>query len=157
MPQPAPQPSLKGRALRALAAREYARAELERKLAPHVQNGEDLGAVLDELTAKGFISDARAAQSVVHRRGQKLGAARVLHELRQKGVEPEAMAAAAVQLNATELERAVAVWRKKFDAPAANSAERAQQMRFLAARGFAPDTIRRVVRAVGDDVDAADF
>ena len=65
--------SLKGRALRYLAAREHSRVELERKLAGHAQDEQELAAVLDDLTARGFLSDQRAAESLVHRRGAKLG------------------------------------------------------------------------------------
>ena len=52
----APPISLKGRALRYLAAREHSRAELLRKLAPHAQEPGEIERVLDDLQAKGFIS-----------------------------------------------------------------------------------------------------
>ena len=51
--------SLKGRALRLLSQREHSRAELVAKLGPHVQEGEDLGALLDDLQAKDFINETR--------------------------------------------------------------------------------------------------
>ena len=64
----APPPiSLKGRALRYLAAREHSRAELLRKLAPHAQEPGEIERVLDELQAKGFISAERVAASLLHR------------------------------------------------------------------------------------------
>ncbi|MGP1630246.1 MAG: recombination regulator RecX, partial [Giesbergeria sp.] len=44
-----PPSSLKGRALRLLSQREHSRAELVRKLARHVQEGDNLAAVLDDL------------------------------------------------------------------------------------------------------------
>lgn len=143
--------SLKGRALRYLAAREHSRAELERKLAPHA--GEDpaeLPRVLDELAARGLISEQRVAESVLHRRAGKLGGARVLQELRAKGLDGEVLADAAEQLRATELERARAVWSRKFGMPPRDAAEKARQMRFLAARGFAGDTVRKVLSGEGD-------
>ena len=65
--------SLKGRALRYLAGREHSRLELTRKLAPHEAHPGEIEAVLDELQAKGYISEARVAASVVHRRAPKLG------------------------------------------------------------------------------------
>lgn len=46
--------SLKGRALRALAGREYSRVELERKLGSFEEAPGQLAALLDELQAKGF-------------------------------------------------------------------------------------------------------
>ena len=149
-----PPPSLKGRALRLLAAREHSRVELERKLAPHTgDDPAELARVLDELADKGFINEQRVAESVIHRRAGRLGANRVLHELRTKGLDNELLAEAATQLRATELDRARDVWRKKFGTPAQDGAERARQMRFLAARGFDAEVVRRVMRGATDDVD----
>ena len=54
--------SLRSRALSLLARREHSRAELERKLADHVAEGEDVASILDELAAKGWLSDARYAE-----------------------------------------------------------------------------------------------
>lgn len=54
-------------------------------------------------------------------------------------------------LGGTELERARVLWERKFGAPAPDAAGRARQVRFLLARGFASDTVRRVVRGVEDD------
>ena len=65
--------SLKGRALRLLSGREYSRAELERKLAPHEETPGQLAGVLDELQAKDFISEARVVESVINRRQAKMG------------------------------------------------------------------------------------
>jgi regulatory protein len=144
--------SLKGRALRALAGREHSRTELERKLASFETEPGELSKILDELAAKGFINEQRVADSLAYRRGAKLGTARVVQELRAKGVEAGAVLEAAAALKATELERAREVWRKKFGSPATNAAERAKQMRFLASRGFAPEVIRKAVGGA-DDMD----
>jgi len=154
-PEPsAAAPSLKGRALRYLAAREHSRAELERKLAPHLppdgDGAAELARVLDELTAKGFISEARVAESLLHRRAARLGGARVLHELRAKGVSADVLADAAERLRVTELERARHVWQTRFGQPPHSAAEQARQTRFLAARGFSGDVIRRTLAAAGD-------
>ncbi len=148
---PLPPPSLKGRALRLLAQREHSRAELARKLAPHVQEGEDLGAVLDALQARGFIDEQRVVESLLHRRAGKLGAARIRQELQAKGLDAAAVQQAVAQLQGSELERAREVWRRKFGAPAADTAGRARQMRFLAARGFGAEVIRRVVSGADED------
>ncbi|MDR2129103.1 MAG: recombination regulator RecX [Burkholderiaceae bacterium] len=143
--------SLKTRALRHLAAREHSRAELERKLAGHVSADDpgELTRALDELTAKGFINEQRVAESVLHRRAGKLGAARILQELRAKALSDNTLRAAADALRASELERARAVWHKKFGAPPQDATGRARQLRFLAARGFSAEIARRVVG--GDD------
>lgn len=144
--------SLKGRALRLLSGREYSRAELERNLARHADTPGALAQALDELQAKDFINAQRVVDSVVHRRSPKLGTQRIRQELQAKGLEPEVVAEAVAQLRTTELDRAREVWRKKFGSPGADAAERAKQMRFLAARGFGGDAIRKIV-AGGSDAD----
>jgi regulatory protein len=144
-------PTLKGRALRLLAAREYSRAELERKLQAHEAVPGELAQALDELQTKGFINEARVVQSVVHRRAERLGTQRVRAELQAKGLPPELVAEAVDGLRATEETRARDVWRRKFGQPAGDPRERAKQMRFLAARGFSSEAIRRVVSGADDD------
>lgn len=142
--------SLKGRALRLLAGREHSRAELERKLAAHEAEPGELARALDELQAKGFINEQRVVESVLYRRASRLGASRVKQELQAKGLPAEAVAQAVAGLQATEVDRAREVWRKKFGEPASDAAGRAKQMRFLAFRGFSPEAIRRVVRGEDD-------
>ncbi|MEW6479314.1 MAG: recombination regulator RecX [Pseudomonadota bacterium] len=143
--------SLKGRALKLLAAREHSRSELEKKLASHEEVPGELAQALDELQAKGFISEQRVVESVLHRRAARLGTGRVKQELQAKGISAEVMADAIDALRSTEMERAREVWRKKFGEPAADAAGRAKQMRFLAARGFGADAIRRVVSGADED------
>ena len=144
------QPSLKSRALRYLAAREHSRVELERKLRSADEDAGELARVLDELEAKGFISAERVAESVLHRRASRFGTSRIRRELQDKGLDAETVQASVERLRATEFERAREVWRRKFAEPAPDAAGRAKQMRFLAARGFGTDTIRRVVSGAGE-------
>lgn len=144
-------PSLKGRALRLLAAREHSRKELERKLAQHETEPGQLKAALDDLQARGFIDEQRVVESVVHRRAGRLGAGRVKQELQAKGLDPERVAAAVAALKATELDRARAVWRQKFGVVPQDAAQRAKQARFLAARGFGGEVVRRVLRTPEED------
>ena len=141
--------SLKGRALRLLSGREHSRVELERKLAAHEEEPGQLQRVLDELQGKGFISDLRAAESLLHRRASRLGAGRIRQELLAKGIASDQVAAAVARLRETETERARDVWRKKFGELPQDAAQRARQARFLAARGFGGETIQRVLK--GDD------
>ncbi len=149
--------SVKGRALRYLAQREHSRLELERKLAPHVADLPDaparaqIAAALDELTARGLLSEQRVADSVLSSQGQRFGSRRLKQTLQAKGLPADMVAQALQQARGTELERARAVWQRRFGAPAANAIERARQMRFLAGRGFDGDVIRRVVKATDDD------
>jgi regulatory protein len=139
------QPSLKGRALRLLSGREHSRTELERKLQRFEEEPGSLALALDELQAKGFISEQRVVESVVNRRAAKLGASRIKQELQAKGLDPQAVSDAVAELRSTELARAREVWLKKFGNQPEDANERARQMRFLASRGFGGDTIHRVV------------
>ena len=145
--------SLKGRALRLLSQREHSRAELITKLTPHVQEGEDLAAVLDDLQAKDFINETRVVESVVHRRASRMGAARIRQELQAKGLPAEAVQHAVDQLKDSELSRAREVWRRKFGAVAEDAPARAKQVRFLMTRGFSGDVVHRVMRGGGGSED----
>lgn len=144
-------PSLKGRALRLLGQREHSRSELERKLARYEEEPGSLARALDELAAKDFISEARVVQSVLHQRAARHGAARVRQELLHKGVAPEAVAEAVASLAASELDRARGVWRQRFGTPPQNAGERARQVRFMLARGFAGAVVAKVLRQDFDD------
>ena len=149
--------SVKGRALRHLAQREHSRAELERKLARHVQDTDEasaaaqIAAALDELAAKGLLSEARTAASVLHSQGRRYGVRRLKQTLQGKGLAPELVAGTLQQARETELQRAQEVWRRRFGSPPANAQERARQMRFLAGRGFEGEVIRRVVQGAEHD------
>jgi regulatory protein len=137
--------SLKGRALRLLSGREHSRAELERKLAPHEAEPGQLRRVLDELQAKDFINEQRVVESLLHRRAPRLGAARIRQELQGKGLDDQLVSQAVERLKSTELQRAREVWAKKFAELPKDARERGKQARFLAARGFGGDVIRRVL------------
>ena len=147
--------SLKGRALKLLAQREHSRSELESKLARHVEEGDDLAAILDELESKDFINSERVAASVVHRRASRMGTQRVVQELRSKGLDDALIKSTAAELQSTELERALQVWKSKFGSrePATTPQEKAKQMRFLAARGFSGDVVRKVLKSAAEIED----
>jgi len=143
--------SLRAKALAWLAQREHSTLELRGKLRRWAQSrgrdadAEGLEALLEALQAAGHLSDTRFAHSRVHLRAPRLGNLRIEHELRRNGVSPDEALRQA--LRASELERARAVWARRFGRPAADLAERARQARFLAGRGFSADTIGRVVGA----------
>ena len=144
-------PSLKGRALRLLSQREHSRAELERKLASFEEAPGALAQALDELQAKGFISEVRVLESVLHRRAAKLGALRIRQELQDKGLAPPLIAQAMDELRGSELARAHEIWRSKFGQPADSPAAQARQARFLLARGFSAEVVRRVLKTAAID------
>ena len=149
-----PELSLRARALQCLARREYSRAELRSKLLPHVQTEEDfeqlpavdLDALLDDLTARGWLSDERATAQLVHAKRSRFGTQRITHELRQRGISNELIEAALPALKDSEFESAQEVWSRKFGAVPQDAKEKAKQMRFLQSRGFSIDVILKVLK-----------
>jgi len=144
---------LRQRALGLLTRREHTRKELAGKLSSLAESPEQLDALLDELTSRHLLSDARYAETRVKSRGIRLGDARLAYELRSRGVADE-LVSASLAAGEDELTRAQRVWQKRFgNSPhgADDTAERARQMRFLAARGFSAETIRRLLRATVED------
>ena len=153
MAQPGFKLSLKGRALRLLSQREHSRAELVRKLSPHEEVPGELAQVLDDLHAKGFIDEARVLESVVNHRASKLGNGRIKQELQAKGLAPESVAQAMLDLKDSEFARAQNIWQKKFGTPATDANQRAKHYRFLLTRGFSSEVVRKVVKLSGAPVE----
>jgi regulatory protein len=148
--------SLKGRALRLLSAREHSRAELLRKLRSHAEDEQQLLDTLDELTQKGFLSEERVVESIVHQRSGRLGTQRVVQELQRKGLPSELIEAAQCDLRASEVQRSWAVWQRKYGQAPVDAAEKLRQMRFLASRGFSQDAIRRVMELARDGLSPSE-
>lgn len=136
---------LKARALRLLMRRDHGREELVRQLTKHAQSPAELEALLDELIRRKLLSEDRVAESRANTLSRKFGVSRIRNDLRAKGISDETIERVAAEAQATELERAKEIWQKKFREPGTTQAERAKQMRFLAARGFSSDTIRKVL------------
>ncbi len=132
--------------MRYLARREHSRVELRGKLLPHVQEGEDVEAVLDELEKRNWLSDARAAEQMLNAKRPRFGSQRIAHELRQKGIAENLIGGFIPQLKETELDAAREVWRRKFGTPPQDQKEKARQVRFLQSRGFDLDVVFKVLR-----------
>jgi len=145
-------PSLKARAIGYLSRREHSRLELQRKLAPHAnpEDPDEIPRLLTELEHGNWLSNERFARSLVHRRASKKGAALVVQELRQHGLPDADVQNLREELNATEFDRAKAVWLKKFGTAPADARDYARQMRFLASRGFSPSILRRILGDLDD-------
>ncbi|MEY3273700.1 MAG: hypothetical protein RLZZ341_2606, partial [Pseudomonadota bacterium] len=108
-------------------------------------------AVVDGLAAAGLMNQPRMAESLLAAQAPRLGERRLRQLMQQRGLQPALVDATVQQARGTELERAQALWQRRFGSAGATPAERARQMRFLAGRGFGSDVIRRVVRGAPDD------
>jgi regulatory protein len=137
-----------------LARREYSRADLRnkllRRLGESIERDEaalQVEKILDQLQAKGLLSDARFAAALTRTRANRFGAARIRLEMREHDLPDEIVRPAMEELRATEEQRARELWKRRFGHPPADPAERARQMRFLAQRGFATAVVLRIVRS----------
>ena len=137
--------TVRQRALNYLARREYTRDELYRKLLPYAEESDSLEDLLADFKARGWLSEQRFVEQVVHARSGRYGSRYIAHELREKGVAEELIAQALPQLKESDLETARTIWAKKFGTLPGDAKERAKQMRFLASRGFGQETIYKVV------------
>lgn len=102
--------------------------------------------LLDDLAAAGHQSDTRTAQSLARSKGSRYGVHRLKQQLQAKGLAPELVAHTVGEARDTEFDRALEIWRRRYGEPAQNLAERMRQTRFLTARGFDSDVVRRVLR-----------
>jgi len=141
--------SLRGRALRLLTQREQSRQELNRKLAPYAESLDQLDSVLDRLQHEGWLSEERFAESLARRRSARFGLRRIEQELQTHRLDPMVSAPILETLRATERERALDAWMRRFGVAAQDPTERARQQRFLAQRGFTSDAIQWVIRRKG--------
>ena len=142
--------TLRERALGLLARREHSRTELQRKLSSRTEDAQELIDLLDDFTRRGWLSDARFAEALVHDKQAKFGTSRLAYELRQRGVEESVIRGQLAELKDSELERARQVWQSKFGVLPEDAKARAKQMRFLQSRGFSFEVIGKVMRGTSD-------
>ncbi len=131
-----------------LSRRDFSRAELRRRLLRRAQpqvSEVEVEQVLDLVQAQGLQSEDRFTQEFIRARAGRFGPVRLRHELLRRGVDQDRIDAALGAGQGDELARAQALWQKRFKSPATDLRERARQARFLAARGFSHDVIRRVL------------
>ncbi|MDP1679256.1 MAG: recombination regulator RecX [Candidatus Nitrotoga sp.] len=145
-----PELSLHTRAMKYLVRREHSRAELHAKLLLQATPDDNVERVLDELVARGWLSDFRAVEQVVRLRRNRFGMQRIAYELRQKGIGEDLINDALPQMRDTELEAARSVWQRKFGIAPEDAKDKAKQIRFMQSRGFMPDVIFKVLRGTDD-------
>jgi regulatory protein len=147
-------PGLKAAAVRLLARREYARAELGERLIARGAERAEVERVLDELERGGYLSDARFAQALVAQKAGRYGKRAIAHELREKRVAPAAAEEALTAIaHADELAEATALWERRFGIAPKDPREKARHVRFLMARGYGMSIALKVVRRAGGSED----
>ena len=147
--------SLRARALDLLSRGEYSRLQLAQKLAKYSDDEAEIAALLDDLVARGWQSDERYAEVLIHSKAQRLGNRRLQQELQQKGVDAE-LFQDALPSRETQLHTAIEVLAKKFKVYQDDAACKVKYMRFLAFCGFDMGTIHDAIQQwrQQDDADA---
>jgi regulatory protein len=143
------------RALRLLATRSHFRAELARKLTARGFSRSDVETALGELSAGGYLDDARTAAELVAERRERRGwgRARLLAELARRGAPAEAVSAALATLGPEDdlaLARVAAErwWRRGAARPGPQRP--AALGRHLARKGFSHRAILAVLAEAGE-------
>ncbi len=147
------------RAVRFLSYRPRSTAEVRRHLAREAEDEAVVEAVLGKLTDQGYLNDAEFARYWVENRAQfrPKGPRALRQELRQRGLEGEAIDAALTQVNPED--SAYAAARPRAARIAAFAASDPATFRrkigdFLMRRGFDYDTVRSVVARLAEEFGA---
>ena len=115
-----------------------------------------MDAVLDELSALGYLSDERFAKSLVRQKSGGYSRNAIGATLKAKGVGGDAAREALAGADLDDGAALVALWRRRFGKPPADDREKARQVRFLQSRGFSLSAIFRLLREPPGDDGASD-
>lgn len=148
-----PPVTAKARALGALARREYGAEELRRKLADSGHDPAEVEETLRDLLARGLVSDRRFIEALGrNRRERGYGPLRVRRELRARGVAVEEYPELVNDRDPAWVEKGEELRRRRFGAALPKDyREWARQARFLQARGYSGEQIRRVLKRGPED------
>jgi regulatory protein len=144
--------TLRAQAIRLLARREYARAELEARLIGAGGDVAEVRIALDDLGAQGLLSDQRFARTVVGQKAGRFSRRSIAGGLKAKGVAPDDIDEALREAELDDDAALVALWQRRFGKAPANDREKARQIRYLQARGFAVSAILKLLRAPPDSL-----
>lgn len=136
-----------------LARREHGRVELTRKLRQRGATPELIEPALDRLVEDGLLSESRYLESFVASRARSgYGPLRIREELGQRGLQKADVEQALKECGIDWQEKLQETWQRKFAGRLpADARERAQQGRFLSYRGYALDSIGRLLSGRGGD------
>jgi regulatory protein len=129
-----------------LARREYARSELEQRLAAKGGERSAVRAALDALAAEGYLSDARYARAVVTQKSGSYSRRGIVEGLKARGVARDEIDSAVAEAALDDDATLRALWQRRFGKPPADERDKARQVRFLQAHGFELSAIMKLLR-----------
>lgn len=137
-------------AMNLLARREHGHIELARKLRQRGADAEMIEIELQRLTEDGLLSEERYLESYIRSRANAgRGPMRIREELTQRGLARADVEQALNAANCDWDENMRDLWQRRFDGRVADIKDKAKQSRFLAQRGYAVDSIRRLLDGQG--------
>lgn len=156
-----------------LSRREFSRQELASRLRPYVAVGEDadsdtrsdilgeqLEPLLDDLAARGWLSDARYAEAVVRKRSGQYARRSIAQQLKRAGIDADVTEKALAQNLPdpeadpdAEFAAALVLCQRKFRKAPIEDKEKARQIRFLQSRGYGFGVALRVIRQLARATD----
>jgi len=152
---------VKERAYRLLAGRGHGAEELRRKLVKKGFSPEISASVVSELQQKGFLNDLEYAQKFAHDKHhlRNWGARKIEAALYNKGV-PASVVKKAVhdlneEINPVDVCLEIALKRRKHFLREGDLNKRKQKIfRYLAGKGYTPDTILKSIPTILERLDA---
>ena len=141
-------------ALALLAGRDFARAELVRRLERRGYPPATVAAAVEGLAAEQLLSESRFVEHFIRTHaGRGHGPARIRAELRERGVPADEIESGLEGSSADWIALAREARRRRFGvSPPGDYRERARQARFLQYRGFSAEQIRAAL-GPGDDTE----
>lgn len=136
-------------ALKLLARRDMTRTEFVSKLQAREFTADEANQAADWCAAERWLDESRYAEVNARRLGQKYGASRVAHQLRQKGVNDGDLSEVLDALKLTERARAHALWQRRFGEAPTSALETQRQLRYLQSRGFSYATAKAAIQSSG--------
>lgn len=145
--QACPANEVRERAIKLLARREHAPAELKLKLSQRGFPRDVIAQVLAQLIEENLLSSTRYAESLVRTRIEKgCGPVRIRNELAGHAIDATIIENALGEAEVDWPELAQAVRHKRFGVqPPEDFPAKAKQMRFLQQRGFTHAQIRQAI------------
>jgi regulatory protein len=142
-------------ALGLLAGRDFSRNELTERLLRKGHAAEIIQEVVGALVQEGLLHEARyVEQFVTQHAGRGQGPQRIRMELRERGVDAEAIESGLDNAETDWVKAAREARRRKFGVSLPRAyRERAKQARFLQYRGFSSDQIRAALETGGDELN----
>jgi regulatory protein len=138
--------TLRAQAISLLARREYARSDLEQRLIAKGAPRSEVGVVLDELVAQGYLSDARYARAMATQKAGGYSRRSIAEGLKSKGIARTDIERALVEAETDDEKALRALWQRRYGKPPVDEREKARQVRFLQTRGFALSAILKLLR-----------